>query len=91
VFEDLRFEVEVHNDLKLDTLERLLLTTSQVDHSEYGAFACVFMTHGKLGRLYTSDSKAIRILDMVDYFGDVNCKSLKGKPKMFFIQACQRG
>jgi len=91
LFTDLKFEVEVHEDLALETLERLLLTTKlRLEDRDDSSFACVIMTHGKCGVLYTADSKAIRILDVVDYFGARNCPSLAGKPKMFFIQACQR-
>jgi Caspase domain len=91
LFEKLHFKVKVHQDLEMATLEKLLLTYSAVDHSEYDAFACVFMTHGRLGQLYTSDAKPIRILDIVEYFKSDICSSLRGKPKMFFIQACQSG
>jgi len=83
--------VEVHNDLTMETLETLLLTASAIDHSNYDAFVCCFLTHGKLGVLYTSDAKPIRILDIVEYFDDLHCESLRGKPKMFFIQACLTG
>lgn len=83
--------MEVHNDLTMDTLERLLLSSSCIDHSNYDAFVCCFLTHGKLGVLYTSDAKPIRILDIVGYFDDIHCESLRGKPKMFFIQACLTG
>ena len=85
------FDVEVHNDLTMETLERLLLTLSGIDHSNYDAFVCCFLTHGKLGVLYTSDGKPIRILDIVEYFDDLHCPSLRGKPKMFFIQSCLTG
>lgn len=91
LFTDLKFEVEVHNDLEMQTLERLLLTTAIHDHSQYDAFVCCLLTHGKLGVLYTSDAKPVRILDIVEYFDDVHCETLRGKPKIFFIQACLTG
>jgi len=91
LFEDLKFDVEVHRDLTMATLETLLLTSSARDHSNADAFVCCFLTHGKLGVLYTSDAKPIRILDIVEYFDDLHCESLRGKPKMFFIQACLTG
>jgi len=91
LFEDLKFDVEVHRDLTMETLQSLLLTLEDVDHSNYDAFACCFLTHGKLGVLYTSDAKPIRILDIVQFFDDEHCESLREKPKMFFIQACLTG
>lgn len=91
LFEDLKFEVEVHKDLTMETLEKLLLTSSAGDHSRFDAFVCCLLTHGKLGVLYTSDAKPVRILDIVEYFDDLHCESLCGKPKLFFIQACLTG
>jgi len=91
LFVKLKFGVEVHNDLTMETLETLLLTYSSTDHSNYDAFVCCILTHGKLGVLYTSDAKPIRILNIVEYFDDQHCESLRGKPKMFFIQACLTG
>jgi len=71
----------------MKTLEILLLTASSLDHSNYDAFVCCILTHGNLGVLYTSDNQPILIVDIVQYFDDLHCKSLRGKPKMFFIEA----
>lgn len=91
LFEDLHFVVQIHVDVNSTTLENLLLTMHVLDHSKYDAFVCCILTHGKLGVVYTSDGKPVEILSLVDYFSDRQCPTLKGKPKMFFIQACQRG
>ena len=91
LFKDLHFEVKVHNDVNANTLESLFLTMHILDHTNYDAFVCCILTHGKLGVIYTSDGKEVEILGLVDFFTDRMCPSLKGKPKMFFIQACQRG
>jgi caspase 7 len=91
LFKKLNFNVKVHEDLDVPTLEKALLTESLVNHENYDAFACVIMTHGRLGELYASDARAVRILDFVEYFTNQHCSSLAGKPKMFFIQACQTG
>jgi len=91
LFEDLKFDVQVHNDLTMELLEILLMGSSGIDHSSFDAFVCCFLTHGKLGVLYTSDAKPVRILDIVEYFDDLHCATLRGKPKMFFIQACLTG
>jgi Caspase domain len=92
LFKKLHFNVKKHEDQNRTELENLLRDTSQnVDHENYDAFACVFMTHGSLGQLYTNDNESIAILEIVELFrGDI-CSRLRGKPKMFFIQACQPG
>lgn len=72
-------------------MDSLLLTYHCLDYDPFDAFVCCILTHGNLGVVYTSDAVPIRILDIVEFFTDKNCSSLRGKPKMFFIQACQRG
>jgi caspase 7 len=48
------------------------------------------MTHGDIGSIYTSSERYT--IDVVTlYFNDENCPSLKGKPRLFFIQACRGG
>lgn len=91
LFNELHFKVEVNEDLDMSTLEKVLLSKSITDHSAYDAFVCVIMTHGRLGELYASDARPVRILDIVEFFTKQNCRSLAGKPKMFFIQACPTG
>ena len=91
LFESLRFDVKLHNDVTFETMEKLLLTMHLVDHSNYDAFVCCILTHGKLDVVYTSDEKPLLILQITEFFSEKNCLTLNGKPKMFFIQACQKG
>ena len=91
LFTQLKFQVEVHSDLTAQTMESALLTMSLVDHSEYDAFVCCILTHGELGVVYTSDCREVVILSITNFFTDANCPTLRGKPRLFFIQACQKG
>lgn len=43
------------------------------------------------GGIYGTDGKPIPIEQIVNYFNGSNCPSLRGKPKLFFIQACGGG
>lgn len=59
------------------------------DHSYYDCFACAILTHGDDDDvLYAYDGK-MRLKDFTTPFESQKCKSLAGKPKMFFIQACR--
>lgn len=48
----------------------------------------VIMTHGGFGTV-ASFNKYYTIEDVFQHFTDKNCPSLKGKPRLFFIQACR--
>jgi len=48
------------------------------------------MSHGYLGHIYTADCETVAILEDIAYsFYPDRCPKLAGKPKIFFIQACQ--
>ena len=46
------------------------------------------MTHGDVGKLSSRD-KDYQLKRITSYFTDEACPSLKGKPRLFFIQACR--
>ena len=70
---------------------------SSRDHTTYDAFVLVILSHGKQGGVYGMDgdleneSGFVLLDDIMSLFDGANCPSLSGKPKMFFIQACQGG
>ncbi|XP_061901298.1 caspase-3-like isoform X2 [Entelurus aequoreus] len=63
-------------------------TTSQEDHSNSASFVCVLLSHGDEGVIFGTDG--FEQLEMLTkpFKGD-RCRSLVGKPKLFFIQACR--
>ena len=68
-----------------DLLDRI----RQYDHQQYDAFVCCILTHGQMGHVFGSDSVPIPIQELTGLFTGIKCRSLAGKPKLFFIQACQ--
>ncbi|XP_063001356.1 caspase-9 isoform X2 [Elgaria multicarinata webbii] len=40
------------------------------------------------GGIFGSDGRSVSVEKIVDHFNGTNCPSLRGKPKLFFIQAC---
>ncbi|XP_062597093.1 caspase-3-like [Saccostrea cucullata] len=62
---------------------------SSKDHSESDAFVCCILAHGSENAVYGIDRKEIQIRDVINLFKGTHCKSLAGKPKLFFVQACQ--
>lgn len=63
----------------------LVLPAAATDHSQSDCFACAILTHGEEGVIYATDG-TIPITDVVEPFKGHNCRSLIGKPKLFFIQ-----
>jgi caspase-like apoptosis-related cysteine protease len=46
------------------------------------------LSHGENGWLFCKD-RSYRVEEIWESFVSENCPSLAGKPKLFFIQACQ--
>ena len=62
---------------------------------QYSSFVLCILSHGSENKVYGTDgyesSGAIDIREITSWFSASNCPGLAGKPKLFFIQACQGG
>lgn len=88
IFRKLGFQVYERLDMTVSAVRETLKQIALMDHTDMDCFACVVLTHGDHGNLYASDGRyAIEHL-LNQFLGD-RCPSLIGKPKLFFIQACQ--
>lgn len=88
LFTKLGFNVVLHRDLTSSGIKEALKQVCLWDHSDSDCFVCFVMTHGDHGFLYSHDSR-YAIDHLFSNFQGNNCPSLVGKPKLFFIQACQ--
>ena len=89
VFEGLKFSVQCHNDVSAADMTRLMHDMARLDHSDYDCFACCILTHGRLGEVFGIDGVCVEIRDLTAALKPSSCPSLAGKPKLFFVQACQ--
>jgi len=88
LFRSMSFEVVVLKDLSAKEIRYQLDFYSKLDHSDNDCFVCCILTHGEHGQLWGTDAK-FPIEMLFNFFLGDNCLSLVGKPKMFFVQACQ--
>ncbi|XP_011196246.2 caspase-like [Zeugodacus cucurbitae] len=88
VLKKLDFDVNVFNDCRLNELKQQLVRASQMDHSENDCILVVILSHGEHGYIYAKDVQ-YKLDAIWSYFTPQKCPSLAGKPKLFFIQACQ--
>lgn len=84
----LDFEVQVYDDAPFKEMERILEEAALSNHSDADCILVAVLSHGELGILYASDQpyKPDRLWS---HFNAEKCPSLAGKPKLFFVQACQ--
>ncbi|XP_059930486.1 caspase-8-like [Gadus macrocephalus] len=89
VFSWLGFQVEVVQDATGDQMLSTMRGLASKDHSGMDCVACIVLSHGLEGGVYGVDGKVVRLKELADFLNGVRCASLRGKPKLFFIQACQ--
>ncbi|NWQ63191.1 CASP8 protein, partial [Neopipo cinnamomea] len=89
VFKWLQFETIEHMDLEAKEIYEKLKEYSKRDHRNMDCFVCFIFSHGEKHKIKGIDDELVNIKDLVSCFSGSNCPSLAGKPKVFFIQACQ--
>ncbi|NXX93771.1 CASP8 protein, partial [Centropus bengalensis] len=89
VFSMLHFTIAEHKDLTAEEIRKTVNTYRHEDHKDKDCFVCCILSHGKKGTIYGVDGQEVPIQELTASFTGRNCRSLAGKPKVFFVQACQ--
>ena len=82
----LGFDTKLFNNCTASSMRELLLKYAKTDHWDSDCFLCVLLSHGENGVIYAVD-KELEIDALIQPF-KFN-RSLAGKPKLFFVQACR--
>lgn len=88
VFTKLGYKVKIYNDQTVDQMKQVLIAASKEDHSSSASFVCVLLSHGDEGVFFGTDG-SVELKYLTSLFRGDRCRSLVGKPKLFFIQACR--
>ncbi|XP_050772781.1 caspase-8 isoform X1 [Gopherus flavomarginatus] len=89
VFTKLHFEIAEHKDLTAEQIRHTVHVYRNMDHRDRDCFVCCILSHGDKGIVFGTDGQETAIQELTTSFTGMNCPSLAGKPKVFFIQACQ--
>lgn len=88
LFCHLGFDVVLRQNLTSSAIKETMKQIAALDHSNNDCFVCIVLTHGENGHLYAYDGRYPIDQIFNQFLGD-RCMSLVGKPKLFFVQACQ--
>ncbi|CAH3026111.1 unnamed protein product [Porites evermanni] len=89
LFGALDFKVKIERNPKREKILKVLDNISNEDHSNYDCFVLCLMSHGLEGFVYGADGERVLLEDVCGFFSNSRCRTLKGKPKLFVIQACR--
>uniref|UniRef100_A0A2A4JRA2 Caspase-1 n=1 Tax=Heliothis virescens TaxID=7102 RepID=A0A2A4JRA2_HELVI len=88
VLKGLGFRVTVLTNSKSEEVMKYIQEVADMDHTDFDCLVIAVLTHGELGMLYAKDTH-YKPENLWYYFTGDKCPTLAGKPKLFFIQACQ--
>ena len=86
LFLDLGFIVEQHDNPTTHEIKNLLSAAANDDYSNLHCFACALLSCFEKGEIWETDV-SMNINEVISLF---RTKKLAGKPKVFFIEACQK-
>ena len=91
LFKMMGLRIYKYDDKTSDEIINILAENARDDLSDIEMFAVAFSTHGDKGDiLYGSDNTPFSLYkQVINLFKISNCPFLRGKPKLFFIQACR--
>jgi len=69
----------------MQPLNVLYIPDAGKDHTDCDCFAMAVLSHGDEGQVFGTD-EAMQIKKLVEPLKQ--CESLRGKPKLFFVQVC---
>ncbi|CAB0004618.1 unnamed protein product [Nesidiocoris tenuis] len=88
IFNRLGFEVIVRDNLTCSATMKQVKEIAERDHSDCDCFVMCVLSHGEEGIIFATDAP-YKHEQIFNPFTADNCPTLAGKPKLYFIQACQ--
>lgn len=89
VFSKFGFTVVEHNDLTAEAILQEVEKLGTRNFLNEDALVVCVLSHGEKGSVFGSDEREVSLRDITRPFTSGRAPTLAGKPKLFFIQACQ--
>ena len=89
LFKALHFNVLIERNIGRERILQVLDEVANSDHTAHNCFVLCLMSHGQEGLFYGSDGQTVLFQTVCDFFGQEKCRTLRRKPKVFFIQTCR--
>ncbi|XP_063447417.1 caspase-7-like [Mytilus trossulus] len=86
-FKHLGFHVVVRQNPTRAIINSTMKGYRSINHSNDDCFVCVILSHGRDGHIRATNNEEVPLQEIIDYVK--SCRTLLGKPKLFFVQACR--
>ncbi|KAH8036812.1 hypothetical protein HPB51_005940 [Rhipicephalus microplus] len=93
LFNAFLFKCDVYPDNEAHKMKELLAEAAQSEElASADCLVVIMMSHGDQNMIEGVDGDELHLVnDVYAQFNNDNCPALRGKPKLFFIQACRGG
>uniref|UniRef100_A0A3P9BYK2 Caspase-8 n=1 Tax=Maylandia zebra TaxID=106582 RepID=A0A3P9BYK2_9CICH len=89
VFTRLGFQVEIHDNCTAEQMKKEINDLGRINFTNHDALVVCVLSHGEKGCVFGTDGGKVLLKELTDPFTSGRASTLAGKPKLFFIQACQ--
>lgn len=89
VFQQLGFEVDSRRNLSAEKMQAAFKQTAHMCGRKHNALVVILLSHGTETGIYGADGIEVDLNDIFGTFDNRRCVAMKGKPKVFIIQACR--
>lgn len=89
VFKRLGFQVVEKRNATSDKMRALFKSISLRCTIKHEALVVILLSHGTETAIYGTDCIEVEINDILNHFDNKVCSQMKGKPKIFIVQACR--
>nr|XP_019955212.1 PREDICTED: caspase-8-like isoform X1 [Paralichthys olivaceus] len=89
VFTRLGFTLVLLNDMTADAMRQELNNLGRNNFIDHDALVVCVLSHGEKGCVFGIDEQEVSLRELTEPFTSKRACTLAGKPKLFFIQACQ--
>ncbi|KAL9971090.1 hypothetical protein ACROYT_G023576 [Oculina patagonica] len=90
LFEELGFVVDIRRNLTQSEINETTREVAGEDHRNCDAFVFIIMSHGEACDVVLGvDGRPVYVKDIMTEFKAIKRSTLRGKPKLFFMQCCR--
>ena len=85
----LGFNVHRFDNQSSTEMQALMVKVQNEDHSKMNCLVIAILSHGTNEAICGTDEIEVSVEKITGYFKGTKCPTLKGKPKVFILQACR--
>lgn len=89
IFTQMGFEADVKRNVNSEKMKSLCRQKATLCLNKHDALVVILLSHGTECGIYGTDGIEVDLNDILSYFDNKKCKAMRGKPKVFIVQACR--